>query len=162
MPWFIRFCFWTAPVLVGVAVTLALPPTGGIPGLGVVLVIGLVWLVAAHQVKNGLKATQTRHWAILWFAILVVAPVVGSFVAVAIRDPGVAGVFQRRALNDERIGPGSFAPSAPARHILSWSEVGELFARVRPLMMRFAIQLLTSLPPVWWFIAFGIAIWRKK
>ena len=162
MPWFIRFCFLTAPVLVGVAVTLALPTMVSIPGLGLVLVIGLVWLAAAFQIKNSLKATQTRHWAILWFAILVVAPIAGSFLAVAIRDPGVAGVFQRRALHDERVGPGNFAPSAPARHILSWSEVGELFARVRPLMTRFAIQLLTSLPPVWWFLAFGIAFWRKK
>jgi len=162
MPWPIWFCFLTVPALVGVAFTLALWPKGEVQGLGVVIFVGTGWLFAAFYLKNYWKTVTPRHWIRNWIALLVILPLVLFFTISLTRDPGVVGVFQRHSKANERLGPGTLAPTAPSRHALSWSELGELVACVLPRAGRFSIQLLTSLPPAWWLLAFGIAIWRGK
>ena len=162
MPWVIWFCFLTVPALVGVAFTLALWPNGEVQGLGVVICVGTVWLVAAYHLKNHWKSVTPMRWIRNWVATLVILPLVLLFTISLARDPGVAGVFQRHSKANARLGPGKLAPTAPSRHALSWSESGELVACVSPCAGRFSLKVLTSLPPAWWLLAFGIAVWRGK
>ena len=162
MPWFIWFSFLTVPALVGVAFTLSMSPNSDFQGIGTVIFVGVNWLVAAYQLKNYLKTVKPQRWPQTWMILLVILPLVVLFAKSLSHDPGVVGVFQRHSKAAERHGPGLLAPTAPSRHALSWTEVGELLACMRPRAARFSLQLLTSLPPTWWLIAFSIAVWKGQ
>jgi len=162
MHWFVWFCFLTAPALVGVAFTLSTSQPNEYRSVGVVGAIGLLWLFAAYRLKKYLTASKPNTWVRWWVTLAVFLPLVGFFVRSLGHNPAIVGVFQRHERAMERLGPADIAPAAPSRQALSWVEVRELLARMRPCAGRFSIQILTSLPPAWWLIAFGIAVWRGK
>ena len=160
MPWFDWFCFLTAPAVVGVAFTLSCPDSTRSTGLSAMIAIGFFWSVAAFLAQKQLREFKPQGWVRWWMLLCLLLPLGGLFANSLRSDPAFLGVFERHnkavALRD----PGGLAPAAPTRHALSWSEVGELVACVRPRAWRYSLQLLTCLPPVWWLAAFGIAVWR--
>jgi len=162
MPWIVWFSFLTVPALVGVAFTLALSPTSGFRTIGVVIAVAVGWLSGAYLLQQYLKKTKPRKWVRWWITAVVILPLTLLFLKTLAHDPAVVGVFERHAKTNERQGPGQLAPAAPSRHVLSWAESCDLVACMRQPATRFSIQLLTSLPPAWWLIAFGIAVWRGR
>jgi hypothetical protein len=162
MPWTVWFSFLTAPAIVGVAFTLSLPPHSTLRSIGVVIFVAVTWLFVAYQLKKYLKTTRRQRWVPLWITSMVILPLFMLFLISLSHDPGVAGVFQRHSKINEQRGPGYLAPAAPSRHFLSWSEATELLACMHGPAVRFSIQILTSLPPAWWLVAFGFAVWRGK
>lgn len=162
MPWFVWFCFLTAPAIVGVAFTLACPNSTRSSGLSAVIAIGFLWLVAAFLVQKQLREFQPCGWVRWWMLLCLVLPLCGLFANSLRGDAALVGVFERHNKAVAQRDPGILAPAAPSRYALSWSELCEMFACVRPRAWRYSLQLLTCLPPVWWLAAFGIAVWRGK
>jgi hypothetical protein len=162
MPKFITFCFLTAPPLVGVAFTLAWPSTAEFQGSRAVVLFGAGWVVAAYLSQKYLRGLKPLSWARWWILSALALPFAGLFAISLVDDPAFIDAFERHDRAVEQRGPGGLAPSAPSRHALSRAEVGEWFALVQQRAVRFAIQLLTCVPPLWWLAAFGLAAWRKK
>lgn len=161
MPWFVWFSFFTAPVLVGVAFTLT--SSANDPGnLGTVLLAGGLWALLAYQLKRFLKNARPQTWARRWVVLAVVCPLLTLFTLSLGKDAEIRQVFKRRAEASQQPEPDGLAPSAPSRRMLTWHETRVLAALVQPHAVRFSVQLLTSLPPAWWVIAFGIAIWKGR
>ncbi len=115
MPWFVWFCFLTAPPVVGVAVTLACPESTRSSGLIAVMAIGFFWLVAAFLALKKLREFHPQGWVRWWVLLCLVLPLGGLFAHSLRGDPALVGVFDRHnqavALRD----PGGLAPAAPTR-----------------------------------------------
>ena len=60
MPWFVWFCFLTAPPVVGVAFTLSCPDSTRSNGLSAVMATGFFWLVAAFLTQKKLREFQPQ------------------------------------------------------------------------------------------------------
>lgn len=162
MPWYVLFSFLTFPAVVGVAVTMSLPLSKEFPGIGTVVASGLLWVLAAIQLKKSLIKATPEKWAKWWMLLAIVLPLVTLWIASLAQDPAISDFFRHhhKAVDSRQ---GSELPaSAPSRHALSWSETKQLLALLQPRVVRFGIQLASSLPPLWWLLAFGIAIWRSK
>lgn len=162
MPWYVLFSFLTFPAVVGVAVTVSLPLSKEFQGIGTVVASGLLWVLAAIQLKKSLIGATPEKWAKWWMLLAIVLPLVTLWIASLAQDPAISDFFHHhhKAVDSRQ---GSELPAAaPSRQALSWSESKQLVALVLPRAMRFAIQLASSLPPLWWLLAFGIAIWRSK
>lgn len=162
MPWFVWMSFFTAPCLVGVAVTLAWPILASDGSVVAVLVIGLLWVIGAWQLQRYLKAKRPHSWSIRWTILSVVLPLVVLGGITNSREPAVAEVFVRHDAAINRVRNENLAPAAPSRQMLSWKEVLELVACVHAPTRRYLMYLLTSLPPAWWLVAFLVAIWKGK
>ena len=162
MPWFVWMCFLTVPVLVGVACTLASHNANDPKGINTVVIAAGVWLFVAYHLKNYLRERAPNHWARWWFSLTVVVPLLTLFVLSLGHDPGVRTLVDSRAQASEKPDPNGLAASAPARRALTWAETKQLLARVHPLAVDFSLKLFTSLPLAWWFLAFGVGLWRGK
>lgn len=162
MPWFVWTAFLTVPVLIGVAWTLAANTANDPKAVGSVAVAGGVWLFVAYHLKNHLRDGTPSRWVRWWFALAVVAPLLTLFVASLRHDAGVRTLVETRLRASEKPDPGGLAAVAPARRALTWAETKELLARLQPLAGDFAFKLFTAMPPAWWFVAFGVGLWRGR
>ena len=161
MPWYVLFSFLTFPAVVGVAVTVSLPLSKEYQGIGTVVAAGLVWVLAAIQLKKSLGESRPKHWAKWWMLLAIVLPLVALWMASLTNDPAIGDFshHHHRAVDSRH---GELPAAAPSRHALSWSETKQLLALLQPRVVRFGIQLVSSLPALWWLLAFGIAVWRAK
>lgn len=162
MPWFIWMCFLTVPAMVGVACTLASNNANDPKGINTVVLAAGVWLFVAYHLKNQLKDRTPTRWVRWWFSLAVVVPLVTLFVISLGHDPAVKSLVQSRLRASEKADPKGLAASAPARRAFTWAETKQLLARMHPLALDFGAKLFTSMPPAWWFIAFGVGLWRGK
>jgi uncharacterized membrane protein YeaQ/YmgE (transglycosylase-associated protein family) len=162
MPWFIWMSFLTVPVMVGVACTLASNNANDPNGIITVAIAGIVWFFVAYQMKNYLRDQTPKQWVSWWLTLTVVAPLVTLFVVSLNNDPAVMSLVNARLKASEKADPNGLAASAPARRALSWSETKKLLARVHPLAIDFGAKLFTSMPAAWWFIAFGVGLWKGE
>ncbi|MFO0936214.1 MAG: hypothetical protein U0798_06840 [Gemmataceae bacterium] len=162
MPWFIWMCFLTVPVLVGVACTLASDKPDDPKGINTVFLTAGIWLFVAYHLKNYLRDATPKKWVRWWVVLTIVLPLVAFFILSLRKDAGIQRILQSRAEVAERIDRTGLAASAPSKRMLSWAETKEVVSRVQPHAVHFAIKLLTSIPPAWWFIAFGVGLWRGK
>jgi hypothetical protein len=162
MPWFVWMCFLTAPVLVGVACTLASDAPNDPKGAETVFLAGGVWLFVAYHLRHHLEERTPARWVRWWVSLCVVVPLVSLFVASLRHDAGVMRLVEARQREGEKPAADGAAAAAPVRRAFTWAESKQLVARVRPLAADFAMKLFTSMPPAWWFVAFGVGLWRGK
>ena len=132
MPWYVWFCYLTAPPVVGVAFTLSCPDATRSSGLSAVVAFGFFWFLAAILAQKKLSEHRPQAWARWWIPLCLVLPLGGLFANSLRGDPALLGVFERHSRAVAQRDPGGLAPAAPTRHALSWSEVGELVACVSP------------------------------
>jgi hypothetical protein len=162
MPWFIWMCFLTVPVMVGVACTLASNKANDPKGINTVVMTAGVWLFVAYHLKNHLRDRTPKRWVRWWFTLTVVVPLAMLFVLSLGHDPAVKSLVNSRLQASAKSDPNGLAAAAPARRAFTWAETKQLVACMRPLAIDYAAKLFTSMPPVWWFIAFGVGLWRGK
>jgi hypothetical protein len=159
MQWFVLLCTLIVPFLVGVATTIAMA-TPPVHGFAIVIGVALLWLVVAHKVRTVLREHKPKTWIRWWVITTAILPLAGLFAKSVANDPAVVAIFERRADANRKLDPNAVAPAAPARHLLTWRETLELLDSLQQPAGRFFWPLLTSLPPTWWAIAFGIALWK--
>lgn len=162
MPWFIWMCFLIVPPMVGVAVTLASDKPDDPKGINTVAFVCLLWLFVAYHLKNYLKRNWPNQWVRWWVTLSVVLPIVFLFFVSLKKDPLVASHLQQIANASKQVEQKGLAPAAPAARALTWAETRKLLARMLPYSRDYSVKLLTSVPPAWWFIAFGVGLWRGK
>ncbi|MFO0847108.1 MAG: hypothetical protein U0871_00925 [Gemmataceae bacterium] len=162
MPWFVWMCFLTVPVLVGVAYTLAADTAADPNQMNAVVVTAGVWLFVAYHLKNHLREGHPAGWVRRWVGLAVALPL-GTLFALSLRhDPGVRQLVEARLRAAHAPDAGGRAAAAPARRALTWAETRDLLARLQPLALDFAFKLFTALPPAWWFVAFGVGLWKGR
>lgn len=162
MPWFVWMAFLTVPALAGVAWTLAANTASDPKAITDVAAAGGVWLFVAYHLKNHLRDRAPTRWVRAWFALAVVGPLLTLFVASLRHDAGVRALVEARMRASEGPDPDGVAAAAPARRALTWAETKELLARLQPPAGDFAFKMFTAVPPAWWFVAFGVGLWRGK
>jgi len=162
MPWFLWMCFLTVPPMVGVACTLASNNADDPKGIGTVAIAAGVWLFVAYHLKNRLRDRSAKRWARWWFMLTVALPLVTLFVLCLRHDPAVRHLVDSRLQAGEKPDPKGLAASAPAKRALTWAETKQLLARVQPLAVDYCEKLFTSMPLAWWFIAFGVGLWKGQ
>jgi len=162
MPWFIWMGFLTVPVLVGVACTLASNNANDPKGINTVAIAAGVWLFVAYHLKNHLRDRSPKRWVRWWFTLTVVVPLVALFVLSLGHDPTIRKLVDSRLQASGKPDPQGLAASAPAKRALTWAETKQLLARMHPLAIDFSAKLFTSMPLAWWFIAFGVGLWRGE
>jgi hypothetical protein len=162
MPWFIWMCFLTVPVMVGVGCTLASDKPYDPKGFPTVVLVGGVWLFLAYHLKNWLRSHRRDCWAGRWFMLAVVLPIVTLFMVSLNHSPEIKKLVQARIAASEKSDRQTIAAAAPTRRALTWAETRQLLAHMQPLALVFAIKLFTAMPAAWWFLAFGIGLWKGK
>lgn len=162
MPWFIWMSFLTVPVMVGVGCTLASDTAHDPKGINTVALAGGVWLFVAYHLKNHLKERTPKRWVRWWFSLTVIIPLVTLFLISLKHDQTVRKIVDGRMEASAKPDPNGLAAAAPARRAFTWVETKKLLARMRPLAIDFSAKLFTSMPLAWWFIAFGVGLWRGE
>jgi hypothetical protein len=162
MPWYVWMGFLTVPVMVGVGCTLASNNANDPKGINTVAVAGGVWLFVAYHLKNHLRDRTPKRWVRWWVSLAVVLPLATLFVLSLTHDRAVRKIVDARLEAGATPDPKGLAAAAPARRALTWSETKQLLARVHPLAIAFGAKLFTSMPVAWWFIAFGVGVWKGE
>lgn len=162
MPWYVWMQFLTVPVMVGVGCTLTSNNANDPRGINTVGLAGAIWLFVAYHLKNHLRDGTPKRWVRWWVTLTVVLPLVTLFVLSLRHDAATCKIVDARLAASDKADPKGLAAAAPARRALTWAETKQLFARVYPLGVDFGAKLLTSMPVAWWFIAFGVGIWKGE
>ena len=162
MPWFVLFCFLTAPIPIGVAFTVAIPAFNHRSYSPLVFAAAVVWVVFARIVQLIVRRPVGRVWIVKWFALAVVLPLVGLFVVQLAHAPEVTGTVTRHLDANEKSRTDYDAVTAPGTYTPTTDQSWELLAQVQPQLVRYLLQLLKSLPPVWWLVAFALSAWKGK
>lgn len=162
MPWFIWMCFLTVPVMVGVGVTLASNTAHDPKSINSVAIAAGIWLFVAYHLKNHLRDGSPKRWIRWWLMLAVFLPLLVLFVTFASHDHVVKGIVGSRIEAAEKQDPNGLPASAPSKRALTWAESKKLLARLQPLAVDFGAKLFASMPPAYWFIAFGVGLWRGQ
>jgi hypothetical protein len=163
MPWFIWMMFLTVPVMVGVGCTLVANNANDPKGISTVGMAGGIWLFIAYHLKNHLRDGTPKRWVRWWVTLTVILPLLALFVLSLQHDPSVRKIVDARLAMSSKPDPKGLATAAaPATRALTWPETRQLLARVHPLALDFVAKLFTSMPVAWWFIAFGVGVWKGE